>query len=103
MQRRSFILGTVASMAVDPAFASAPQPTSAAARIGQRILSSFPSNILSELQLIASDLHRKPDAALGKRVAADHRSGRVIKVEGVSFSVTEAAWCLAAAERSFLS
>lgn len=104
--------GALPLVAGSPSAASqAPGAAGAAARVGERILAILPGGEIRRLCIHAAALglagpsdgarHRVPEKAgldLSRLVAEDHRAGRVVKVAGVSLSLTEAAWCLAAAD-----
>ena len=67
-------------------------------RTGLYILATVGGDTLETLHAIARDVPAGPGPDLRDRVRADHRAGRTVRVGGVSLSVTEAAWCLKAAE-----
>lgn len=102
MHRRVFLLatGSGALFCSSPAAAVPCPPSSrAAARIGQRLAAALPAGELGRLRRIAASLPPVADAALAARVAADHRAGRTVSLQGVTLSRTEAAWCLGCARR----
>lgn len=110
LNRRSFVLLTAGgmtggmtgfSLSAGPAGATA--ATSAAARIGQRIQATLPADVLAQLRAVASGLAALPAPTLVTQIAADHRAGRIVKVEGVSLALSEAAFCLSATEAGGLS
>lgn len=77
--------------------------SAAAARIGRRMQATLTPEVLFSVGEVMASLPAVPGEGLAVRVAADHRAGRIVKVGGVSLALTEAAWCLAAAQAQALS
>ena len=105
MHRRNFILlatGGMATASLPATTASADLRTHpvgpAVIRTGRRLLAALPRERLDELRHLAASLPAAPGPDLQARISADHRAGRTIRLDGISLSVTEACWCLTAAQ-----
>lgn len=110
MHRRSFVLLATGSLATAslPAAASAGllkanAPALAIVRIGQRIFASLPQDTLHSVLRVAASLPAAAGTELNTRISADYRAGRTIRLDGISLSVTEAAWCLSTVQDKALS
>lgn len=112
MHRRNFIFMATGGIAMAALPGAAPANTfsanaqaagPAAIRIGQRLLTALPWATLEELRHHATTLPAALGPDLQTQISTDHRAGRTIRLDGISLSVTESAWCLMVAENQALT
>jgi len=99
MLRRSFLqsVAAVCTLAVHSTEVAAAD-AGAAARMGKHILATCSADDIAMLRQISQQLPSISSSELSRHVAADHRAGRIIKVDRIHFSITEAAWFVSIAE-----
>lgn len=99
MLRRSFLqsVAAVCALGAHTTQVSANE-TGAAARIGKHILATCSAGEITMLRQVSQQLPSMSSFELSRHVAADHRSGRIIKVDRIHFAITEAAWFVLLAE-----
>lgn len=92
------LLGAGPALGATRRQAAAAPVTPAMARLGARLAGDLPSGTLRDLRRMSVALRGMDAPAIGARIAADFRAGRMVTLRGVALSRTEAACFLAAAD-----